>query len=152
MSSAKHFQITELTTLKWPAVINIPSVRFRMFVAVDATGVTADLIGEFVHAALSQGMVYLCAWGSDCERVHDVADEVIVADSIGERRFVQSEERDTIMTTWHDETLDEALDFFANWSIPSGRFEAGSDYWLAVIVGNPEWAATIRRCLAEKFN
>jgi hypothetical protein len=42
--------------------------------------------------------------GPDCERVHDIIDEVIVNRNPGET------DEDVIMTTWHDdEALNEAL-------------------------------------------
>ena len=53
--------------------------------------------------ALRSGMVYFCAWGPGCERFHDIVDEVVVEDQMGERIFVGNNESDTIMTTWHDD-------------------------------------------------
>jgi hypothetical protein len=56
------------------------------------------------------------------------------------------------MTTWHDdEPLDEALDFFVNWSLPNGGFQGGSDYRLAISIGNPEWTATIKQFLEGRL-
>ena len=93
-------------------------------------------------------MVYFCSWGPDCERFHDIVDDVILEDDLGQRRFVGSDESAFVQTTWHaNDELDEALDFFARFAHPPGSFEPASDYWLAVTVGNPEWAASIRRIL-----
>jgi len=140
--------VVELASLNWPTNLQIPSKRFRLFVAADTNSSTTEVIERFVEAVLKAGMVYFSAWGPDCERFHDIVDEVVVSDQIGDRLFTGPNEGDTIMTTWHeDETLDEACDFFTNLAIPTAGFEADSDYWVAVCVDNPEWAATIRRQL-----
>jgi hypothetical protein len=97
-------------------------------------------------------MVYFCAWGPDCERFHDIVDELVIEDDMGPRLFFGNSRSDTIMTTWHDdELLNEALDFFANLSCPTAGFERNSNFWLAVSLNNTEWAAEIQRHL-EKAN
>ncbi|MGB9463522.1 MAG: hypothetical protein WBR10_00280 [Candidatus Acidiferrum sp.] len=114
--------------------------------AADVTGATTDIISEFAYAALRRGMVYFCAWGPDCERFHDLVDEVVVEDDLGERQFAGPNRNDTIMTTWHEkDTLEEATDFFMNFAFPTDGFEADSNSWIALCVNNPEWATSIRR-------
>ena len=55
---------------------------------------------------LEQGIAYLCVWGTDCERVHDLFDLERMPDEPKGR---------VVMTTWHSkESLSEALWFFAN--------------------------------------
>jgi len=121
-----------------------------LFVAADVTAVADDVIAEFAHSALRSGMVYLCAWGPDCGRLHDLADQVIVQDDQGERLFAGPSQQNTIMTTLHEgETLNQALEFFVMNSYPTDGFEAGSNYWLAISVGNPDWATTIKQQLEE---
>lgn len=148
MRTENHYCVVELASLIWPPAIRIPLKRFRLFVAADATSIATQTVVQFTHAALNAGTVYFSAWGPDCERFHDIVDEVVVSDQIGDRLFTGPNEGDTIMTTWHeDETLDQAYDFFTTSGIPTAGFEADSDYWLAVCVDSPEWAATIRRQL-----
>ena len=146
MPRSDHFCVVELTSLSWPANLNIPLQRFRLFVAADTTGCAPEALAEFADAALKQGMVYFCAWGHDCERFHDIVDEVIVEDDLGKRLFVGPNPKDTVMTTWHErDTLDEALDFFFNLACPTDGFVVDSDCWLAICVNNSEWASIIRR-------
>jgi hypothetical protein len=133
MKADKRFCVFHLDSLKWPADIQIPSGRFRLFVAADVTRASTELMSEFAHSALKNGMVYFCAWGLDCERFHDIVDEVVVEDDIGERLFVGKNRSDTIMTTWHDdEPLDEALDFFVSLTCPTAGFERNSNFWVAM--------------------
>jgi hypothetical protein len=114
------------------------------------TDIRAEAIVAFARAALTNGMVYLCAWGAGCERFHDLVDEIVVADDIGERLYAGPKDQDTIMTTWHEnETLEEALDFFVRWSLPTEGFEPESGHWLAMSAGDPGWITTIRRRLDE---
>jgi hypothetical protein len=75
-------------------------------------------------------------------------DETVVEDDIGERKFAGSKPSDVIMTTWHDkDSLEEALDFFANWALPTEGFQPDSDFHLVICVGNPDWAATANKFL-----
>lgn len=118
--------------------------------AADVTGDTTEVISEFTLAALKRGMVYFSSWGPDCSRFHDIVDEVILGDDLEERLFVGANAEDHILTTWHErDRLHEALDFFINWAQPTGDFKIDSDYWVAVCVNNPEWAAVIRRQLGQ---
>jgi hypothetical protein len=58
------------------------------------------------------------------------------------------------MTTWHaNETLEEALDFFAISAVPTEGFVAESDFRIVICVGNSDWAATANMFLqsAEFF-
>jgi len=145
---SNHFDVVDLPSLIWPSSLSIPSKRFRLFVAADTKNSTVDALSAFAYSALQKGMVYFCSCGPDCERFHDIVDEVILEDDLGERRFVGPDESAFVQTTWHAKyELDEALDFFARFARPPSSFEPDSDYWLAISVGNAEWAASIRRIL-----
>jgi hypothetical protein len=37
------------------------------------------------------------------EGLHDIVDEVVVGDDLGERRFAAPTAEDVVMTTWHDD-------------------------------------------------
>jgi low affinity Fe/Cu permease len=148
MADEKQFAVIQLPELKWPTSNPLPAGRFRLFVAADISDVSVHAISEFASAALSQGMVYFSAWGRDCERLHDIIDEVIVEDEIGEHRFVGPTANDVVMTTWHeDETLEEALDFFTTSAIPTNGFAVNSSFRLVICIGNPDWAETATRVL-----
>ena len=93
-------------------------------------------------------MVYFCAWGPDCERLHDIFDEVIVKDELGERRFSGPTANDVIFTTWHSkDSLIETLEFFATCAVPTDGFLADSGTRLVICVGDPGWPETARRFL-----
>lgn len=148
MAEVKRFAVIQLPELKWSAPLQLPSSRFRLFVAADSSATSTDAISEFTSAALSRGMVYFCAWGPGCERFHDIVDEVIVMDDIDERRFVGPTGSDHVMTTWHnDQSLEVALDFFATWAIPTDGFKVDSGFRLVICVGNQVWAETATRFL-----
>lgn len=155
MEEEKRFAVIQLPQLEWPTSTALPSSRFLLFVAADITDISADAISEFASAALSRGMVYFCAWGRDCGRFHDIVDEVVVEDELGERRFVGPTASDVVMTTWHEkETLEEALDFFTSFAVPTDGFAADSSFRLVICVDNPDWAETATRVLqsTESFS
>lgn len=145
---AKDFSVVELAELRWPTTLNLPTKRFRLFVAADFTGLSANALADFGRSALRSGMVYFCAWGHDCEKFHDIIDEVIANDYAAERRFAGSTAKDTVMTTWHDnETLEEAHDYFITLARPTEGLVPNSSYRVAICVGNPAWAAKTKQSL-----
>jgi len=154
MTQEKRFLVFQVPSLNWPILLSIPSRRFRLFVAADITDVTTQEVADFALAALNRGMVYLCSWGPDCERFHDIVDEVLIADDLSDQNFCGPNSSDVVMTTWHsDETLEEALDFLAVSAVPTDGFAPDSDFRLVICVGNSDWAATANKFLkyAEFF-
>ena len=151
MAEENRFAVIQLAELKWPTALRWSGDRFRLFVAADISNVGIDVVSQFAAAALNKGMVYFCAWGRDCEKFHDIVDEVVVNDELGERRFVGPTANDTVMTTWHDdETLEEALDFFVTLAVPTQGFEVDSGFRVVMCLGNSGWAETATRVLQSK--
>jgi hypothetical protein len=125
--------------------LDIPSPYFGFFLVCNAEEVTDSEIKQLARALVKRGMVYMCSWGPDCERVHDLFDSVIVELSPHET------ESSVRMTTWLDEqSLDEALWHFLNIAFPA------DDYWdnckaeLITVIGNPGWATQIRARISNQ--
>jgi len=119
----KRFLVIEAQEWNWPVTLQLPSRRFRLFVAAHASGTAAQTISNLAFAALEPGMVYPCAWGPGCKRLHAIVDQVVVGDDIAERKFAGSRPGHVITTTWHgDENLEEAIDFLATCAAPTDGF------------------------------
>jgi hypothetical protein len=123
--------VTELPSLdEWPERIEEPVPHFVAFVAADAASVDDEALHAFARKLAAQGAVYVCAWGPGCERLHDAIDAVAPAG---------------VVTTWHaDDTLDEALWFALFASSPHASWVETTDSVLAIVVGDPRWAAQVR--------
>jgi len=119
--------------------------RFVALIAWDAQTASVGEISVLAEAMLGAGCVYFCCWGPDCERVHDVIDEVYVGD-----RTSSAKDAGTVMTTWHANVpLDEALWFTLNVAHPDHEFDEGAKTILAVSIGNHSWASQIAAALAD---
>jgi len=115
-----------------------PSPHFGLLLAVDARPLDADRIGYLAEDLVGKGLAYLCAWGPDCERVHDIFDEIIV-------EMDPEQNKGVILTTWHSkERLDEALWFFINSAFPNEAYEGTCHAWIVASIGCPEWEQTAR--------
>jgi hypothetical protein len=94
---------------------NSDGQRFVCFCAMDARAMSADELGKFCSGLPQLGCAYLCTWGPDCQRVHDIMDEEIVGDNPPDTKWGD------VMTTWHEkDSLEDALHFFLTYT-PSRR-------------------------------
>ena len=130
MTEEHRFSIVTPTQVAWPDSLRIPLSRFRLFVAADTSHSSVEEISAFAEGALIAGMVYFCAWGPGCERFHDIVDEIIADDRVWPMVF-RSGRR-----------LEEGRG-------PTGGYIADSDYRVLVCIGQPEWAATVRRFMRQ---
>jgi hypothetical protein len=121
--------IAELLNFQASNRVEFPSKPLAFFIAADSSGLSADDIGRLAEKLLNQGLRYLCAWGPDCERVHDIFDEMYVGDGTEPYKF-------ELMTTWHDaDSFGEALSFFLNSTYVEDKPIEAASY--AVRIGNP---------------
>jgi hypothetical protein len=119
-----------------PSILHPVSVPCCLFLAIDSTTVSDAVIRSIAKGLLRRGIAYLCVWGPDCERVHDQFDLERMPDEPKER---------VVMTTWHsEETLSDALWFFATCAKPDAGFESECTDWVALSVMNDAWARTMR--------
>jgi len=134
---------------EFPAQVRLPPGNFVCLLAWDARGVPAEVVSTLVERLLSAGACYFVCWGPDCERVHDIVDE-IDADpdsSLG------APEGSVIMTTWHSsEPLSEALWFFLRCSFPDDHYFDSTRGAVAVSIGSEAWAAEVSAALADPDN
>lgn len=128
---------------EWPDDLAAIGGRFRLFLAIDASGISDQAIEAAAREALKQGAVYVCVWGPDCELTHDTFDHV--ANEAG-----LSSEKAVIMTTWHaDESLADAVEFFLRSTIPDESYADGCNDWLVVAVGRREWSEQLSQLVQE---
>jgi hypothetical protein len=128
----------------WP--VDLPEVEgeFVAFVAVDASGLPDPILESFARKLLSQHAAYVCIWGPDCERVHDVVDAVRDRDHPG------GEDDAVVMTTWHaDDTLDQALWFALYTACPHDQLIETCGATVCIVVGRKDWAGDIRAALSD---
>lgn len=123
-----------------PDGLVFPSRHFACLIAWDARLASADSISTLIVPLLRAGASYFVCWGPDCERVHDIIDEVVSAE--GERYGVPDDA--CIMTSWHDsELLEDALWFFLVNTCPDQYYEDTTLVALAISVGERGWHAEI---------
>jgi hypothetical protein len=125
-----------------PASLESVSQYFILFLAIDAAAISDDSLQQVAAKLIDRGMAYLCVWGRDCSRVHDQFDL---------ERDPDEQDGHCVMTTWHsDESLSEALWFFANNAYPDGFFEVNCRDWVAISVGNLDWEQEIKAELIDR--
>ena len=143
------FHLTLTALADFPRHLPLHSPNFTLFLAWDSRSVPVEVLAGFAEKALAQGTVYICAWGPDCERVHDIFDEAIVEQQLrsNSEEYISSD----VMTTWHsDETLEDALEFFLTAAEPDDKFTDRCNAALVVSIDNPSWADVVDKVMLSQ--
>ena len=128
-----------------PSGMALPTSRFVCLLIWDAADVEDEAIAHLARRLLSSGAVYLCAWGPDCKRVHDLVDAEAV-DSFG-----SGADEGVVMTTSHDDdTLSEAVWFSRRCAFPDPRLAADCDSILVIVIGSLAWAEEVRNAFLDE--
>jgi len=123
-----------------PAVLCLPSPYFACLLALDARSVSDASLTALARRLVRSGCVYICCWGPDCERVHDLFD-------LADVEFRPN--GPGAMSTWHSrEPLSEALWFLLYLTAPDDAFFDGCRAAVGVTVGSPTWAGEVRAALS----
>ena len=98
---------------------------------------------DAITQLVDRGLIYFCAWGENCESVHDAVDHCDI------NRLQKVDH--IIMTTWHkDETLEEAMSFFEDCVCPAEPLQDMPYDRFAVSVARPDWYQRMARYFSPK--
>jgi hypothetical protein len=127
-----------------PEEIQASSSNFGLLLALDAKALNDQEILGAAEKLVEKGLVVLCAWGPDCERVHDLFDKA------ARKKNDALSGGDVIMTTWHSrETLTEVMWFFIHAAFPTQSFEPNCADWIIAPIGNRDWEEEVRTKIRE---
>lgn len=135
----------DASTAEAVASAPLPAGHFACLLVWDARGASVDTISSVVEPLLRAGASYVVCWGPDCERVHDIIDEIASHPNFG------APPDSCIMTTWHpDVPLGEALWFFLSCSTPDEHYADSTRAALAISIGSSAWAREIKGALSKR--
>lgn len=111
--------------------IRAPSAQFIVLVAADTRGLSAEDLTLAAEGLLGTGARYICCWGPDCERFHDMCDEC---------SYELGSLDEVVMTTSHSQdSWEEALWFATHSAIPDEAYPEAAASVAVVVVGNTAW-------------
>jgi hypothetical protein len=115
--------------------------HFIAFLALDGNEATDAEIKTIAFDLIQAGCAYICCWGPDCQRVHDLVDlEDLALHPAGPWK----------MTTWQNDVhLTEALWFAINSAWPDAAFEATTHAVVGISFRNPDWANLVAEAFAN---
>ena len=103
-------------------------------------------LAQLAGHLLQQGLVFLCAWGPDCERVSHVFEHAAI-----QHDFKQGREYPTIISmNLRRDKLDTVTDYFRDACCPDTAFERTCRAGLVLTVDTPPLTAYIRQRLASQ--
>jgi hypothetical protein len=127
-----------------PGSLSLATSRFVCLLAWDARAASTDEIATLARRLLNAGAVYVCAWGPDCERVHDIIDKASVGPNPDSGTY------GVVMTTWHDsEPLAEVLGFVLTAAWPDEAYEDDCGCTIGIAIGSPQWTDEIRAAFSN---
>ena len=134
----RHVYVLPLEDLaEFPEQLDVGSPRFVLFLAADFSATLMDR-GALSDRIIDAGCVYFCAWGTGCERMHDIFDDSVVV------RELDGGGIGTIMTTWHDkEPLEEAAKFALVMAEPDDHYAEGCNAVVLATAGDPQWSSRV---------
>jgi hypothetical protein len=92
-------------------VIKLPQISryFTLFIA-NSKEVIIEEYSQKAKDLIKSGLVYLCTWGKECEKIHDIFDEENIRMEIDQE--IETDDDNVIMTSWHqNESIKETLFF-----------------------------------------
>jgi hypothetical protein len=108
------------------------SIPYARKIILHAPPWDSPLLDDFVKACLRDRVSLVCVIGEDCERVHDVIDELVVGDGSSDRP------EGPITTTWHtNETLTEVRAFAEAWRIEGDEYTKVQEVTLNAVRSHP---------------
>ncbi len=111
------------------------SKYFILFIACDFSKYSIDELSDFAEKMLDSGVACVCTFGTDCGKMHDIFDDIIVY-----REVIEKKEFPHILTTWHEnDTLDEALWFGLFSAFVDDDYIKECKSTLIVAVEDEEW-------------
>jgi hypothetical protein len=129
-----------------PSALSVPSEHFVCLLSWNAQRVPVETISAVAERLLGLGCVYFCCRGRDCERVHDVIDEVLVGDGNANVAWLD------VMTTWHDnEALEDTIDFFLESACPTDRYLSKCTSAVALTIGSEYEVTCIELAVVTKL-
>lgn len=115
--------------------------NFALLLLMDGRDKLVGDLGIIPQQLIEYGLVYLCTWGNDCERIHDIFTIQIE---------IENEKEIPIMTTWHDdESIDETLWFFLFNTFPDDKYFDTCKTAIVISVGNSEWEEQLRNGMSD---
>ena len=101
--------------------ITITAKYFTLFIS-NTLSLDIDIFFNKAKELLKAGLVYMCAWGNECEKIHDLFDDANVILEVDEE-IKPLIEGNVVMTTWHEnDTLQDAIEFFLMNTSPTEQF------------------------------
>ena len=126
-----------------PDDLKLGSRYFSCLLALDARSSTDDEVLNLARRLLLRGAVFVCTWGPDCERVHDLVDQVDA------ELHPDATEDSVVLTTGHSaEPLSEALWFLLNAVSPAEDFLEDCRAALVITMGDSTWSSEVRGALS----
>jgi hypothetical protein len=111
-----------------------------LLLACDGSALSDDSVQSALKPLFNQGIAYLCTWGPDCERIHDLADQLTLH-LLGD---------DLVMTTWHHrEFLKETVWYLVHCAEPANDLVGDKCDQIALAVGNDSWYQQTEDTLQE---
>lgn len=124
---------------EFPDEFTAPSRYFVAMLICDGTRLADKDVFALSRRLIDAGCAYLCCWGRDCERIHDLFDREWIDNGF------DPESSDTIMTSWHtNDPLDDLIEHAIWFTEPTDKYQSQCRSVVALVIDDVESASRIK--------
>ncbi len=139
MSARQIVALTLPTFDDVPRKLALPSPHFVCLLCCDARDVSDRAVMDAAAVLLEQGLVYLCIWGPDCNRVRYLFDTAALI----------RHSRVSVRSVHLYDDLDIALNYALNVASPTIEYAETCQSSLVLTIGRIDWDQHIHQYLDE---
>jgi hypothetical protein len=127
----------------FPEQLALSSPRFACLLVWDARESDEVRVGQLARKLLSAGAVYICIWGPDCQRIHEIIGRTQIAAAPAPVGRVAVTSGDAQVP------LAEAVWDVLYGSVPDEAFAASCGSTVGITIGLPARAAEVRAAFTD---
>ena len=142
--SGRSLLLHAVTKPDFPSAFKASSHYFVAMLICDGSQISDKDIARLSRRLIDTGCAYLCCWGTQCERVHDLFDTEWIENGF------DPESSDTIMTTWHTkDSLDDFIEYAVWFTEPTGKYQKQCNSVVAIVIDDAHASDRIREVFMD---
>lgn len=128
----------------FPSDFQASSDYFVAMLICDGSRISNKDVALLSRRLIDAGCAYLCCWGTECERIHDLFDTEWIDNGF------DPNSSDTIMTTWHTtDSLDDFIEYAICFANPTDKYQKQCNSVVAIVIDDAHASDRIEEVFSD---